>query len=278
MLPSEKFCLKWNDFQENITAAFVSLREDTDFTDITLSCEDGHQIVAHKIVLAASSPFFQNMLRRNKHAHPVVYMRGVKSEDLAAIVDFLYYGEANIYQQNLETFLNLAEELKLKGLNRKEGDKGESEGREAGRRGGEGMGWDKDPSPVAPITNTARTSILQDKIHIYEVNLDDQLSNENTVALPKQEFCGELKALDEKVRTLMMLGENMVLTNKNTNRQQKAHVCQVCGKEGQMMQIRDHIEANHIEGIYIPCNNCEKSFRSRSALRTHTVRIHKIII
>ena len=33
------------------------------------------------------------------------------------MVDFLYFGEANIFQENLDSFLSLAEELKLKGLN-----------------------------------------------------------------------------------------------------------------------------------------------------------------
>ena len=41
----------------------------------------------------------------------------MKSEDLVAIVDFLYYGEANIYHANLDNFLNIVEELQLKGLN-----------------------------------------------------------------------------------------------------------------------------------------------------------------
>ena len=44
-------------------------------------------------------------------------MRGINAEDLLAIVDFLYYGEANIYQENLDRFLSIAEELELKGLN-----------------------------------------------------------------------------------------------------------------------------------------------------------------
>ena len=43
-------------------------------------------------------------------------MRGIKSEDLDAIVDFLYCGEANVFQENLDSFLAIAEELKLKGL------------------------------------------------------------------------------------------------------------------------------------------------------------------
>merc|ERR1712129_333538 len=95
---SEKLCLKWNDFQENINSAFGSLRNDTNLSDVTLACEDGQQVEAHKIILAASSPFFQKLLTKNKHPHPLIYMRGSKPEDLVAILAFLYYGEAKVYQ------------------------------------------------------------------------------------------------------------------------------------------------------------------------------------
>ena len=60
---SEKLCLKWNDYQDNINSAFGCLRAENDFADVTLACEDGRQIEAHKVILAASSPFFQNLLR-----------------------------------------------------------------------------------------------------------------------------------------------------------------------------------------------------------------------
>ena len=85
---SEKFCLKWNNFQENVIGAFGSMREDQDFADVTLACEDGQQVQAHRLILAASSPFFQNLLKKNKHQHPLIYMRGIKSEDLFAIIEF----------------------------------------------------------------------------------------------------------------------------------------------------------------------------------------------
>ena len=119
---SEKLCLQWNDFQDNIKSAFGNLREDNDFTDVTLACEDGQQVEAHKVILAASSPFFQKLFARNKHPHPLVYMRGMKSDDLLAIVDFLYRGEANVFQENLDSFLAIAEELQLKGLMGKAGE------------------------------------------------------------------------------------------------------------------------------------------------------------
>ena len=113
---SEKLCLQWNDFHENIKSAFGNLRDDNDFADVTLACEDGQQVEAHKVILAASSPFFQKLLGRNKHPRPLIYMRGIKFDDLLAIVDFLYRGEANVFQENLDSFLAVAEELQLKGL------------------------------------------------------------------------------------------------------------------------------------------------------------------
>ena len=113
---NEKLCLQWNDFQQNLTSAFKDLRDDKEFTDVTLACEDGQQVEAHKLVLISSSPFFRNLLKKHKHPHPMIYMRGLKSEDLVAIIDFLYHGEANVYQENLDSFLAIAGELQLKGL------------------------------------------------------------------------------------------------------------------------------------------------------------------
>ena len=57
---------------------------------MTLACEDGQQVEAHKMVLIASSPFFLNLLKKSKHPHPLVFMRGMKFEDLVSMVDFLY--------------------------------------------------------------------------------------------------------------------------------------------------------------------------------------------
>ena len=113
---SEKLCLQWNDFRANVHSAFGKLRDDKEFTDVTLACEDGQKLEAHKVILAASSPFFEKILQNSKHPHPLIYLRGFQSKDLVAILDFLYFGEANVFQENLDSFLAIAEELKLKGL------------------------------------------------------------------------------------------------------------------------------------------------------------------
>ena len=115
---SEKFFLKWNDFQTNITSSLHGMREDANFSDITLVCEDNLHIEAHRVILAASSPYFGAMLRKNTHPHPMVHMKGNTAKDISSILDFVYHGEASVYQEDLDNFFGLAEDLKLKGLSR----------------------------------------------------------------------------------------------------------------------------------------------------------------
>ena len=253
---SEKLCLNWNDFQDNVKSALKNLRDDQDFTDVTLAYEDGQKIEAHKVILAASSPVLQKLLNLNKHPHPLIYMRGMKSEDLSAIIDFLYYGSANVYKENLESFLSIAEEFQLKGL-----------------RGQDNNSKEKKPDEIGNQSSNSRNRQLKSK---YEVIPDNstKLAFNDEVPISKFDDQGimmstnysatDLGELDEKVKSMMEKGHNSL-----PNRSEKASVCKVCGKEGQWVAIRDHIEANHLEGISLPCNNCGKIFRSRLQLRKH---------
>jgi len=114
-MATEKFCLKWNDFESNISVAFRDIRDEKDFFDVTLACDDD-QIQAHKVILSACSPFFRNVLKRNPHQHPLLYLKGVKYTDLQSVLNFMYHGEVNVAQDELNSFLAVAEELRVKGL------------------------------------------------------------------------------------------------------------------------------------------------------------------
>ena len=63
--------------------------------------------------------------------------------------------------------------------------------------------------------------------------------------------------LEERIKSMMEKSLNRIADGSRF-----ADVCKVCGKEGFGRNIKDHIEANHIEGIVIPCSLCNKTFRS----------------
>ena len=115
MSASEKFCLRWNDFESNISVAFRDIREEKDFFDCTLSC-GARQIQAHKLILSACSPFFRSILKQNPHQHPLLYLKGVEFTDLQSVLNFMYHGEVNVAQEELNSFLAVAEDLQVKGL------------------------------------------------------------------------------------------------------------------------------------------------------------------
>jgi len=121
-MANEKFCLRWNDFESNISVAFRELRDDKDFFDVTLACDED-QIQAHKVILSACSPFFRSVLRKNPHAHPLLYLKGVKFGDLQSVLNFMYHGEVNVAQEELNSFLAVAEELRVKGLTQNQSSK-----------------------------------------------------------------------------------------------------------------------------------------------------------
>merc|ERR1712179_279188 len=116
MESQQRFCLKWNQFHQNMKNVFREMREGQELFDVTLACDDGTYLEAHRIVLAACSTFFRNIFKINNHSHPWIYLKGIKSADLTAVVDFMYQGEVNVPQDDLSQFLGIAEDLQVKGL------------------------------------------------------------------------------------------------------------------------------------------------------------------
>ena len=257
---SEKLCLKWNDFKENVMNTFASLREDKDLVDVTLVCEDGEELELHKVVLANSSPIFQNILRKNRNTQPLIFMRGVKSKDLIAIVDFLYYGEANVLQENLDSFLALAEDLQLKGLVRNTGK--------------EEPQFEDEAHKIDYLTEEACIDIPKKRAESSNPSHSNFEQSYNVeggeVALINHSLSGGFQELEE--RCLEMMTKT---TQKNTHGQ-AIHQCKVCGKADISGSLKRHIESKHMEGVSIPCNYCEKTFRSRNSLSMHIRANHKV--
>lgn len=111
----QAFCLRWNNYQSNLTSVFEQLLQNEQFVDVTLSC-DNISIKAHKVVLSACSPYFTALFNENPCKHPIIIMRDIKFTELKSIVEFMYRGEINVCQDQIAPLLRIAELLKIRGL------------------------------------------------------------------------------------------------------------------------------------------------------------------
>ena len=125
-MSGDKFCLKWNDFDTNFSGSLRDLRGERELEDVSLVSDTG-DVRAHKLVLAASSPLFRAIITRNPHSHPLLYLKGVTATNLNYVLDFIYNGEVNVAQDDLNSFLTAAEDLKIKGLTQQQQSQDNSE-------------------------------------------------------------------------------------------------------------------------------------------------------
>ena len=172
------------------------------------------------------------------------------------MIDFLYYGEANVSQESLDIFLGLAEELKLKGLT--------GSSREDGLR-------NKAPAPEMIIEELERKHCVTTTIEIpkpsrvYNPNAKRESSSVALISV-------EPDQLDEQIKSMMTMTQNEVVIG---GKKRKTFACNVCGKEGHGANIKTHIESNHIESnITHSCDICGKISRSRNGLRLHKAKEH----
>merc|ERR1712126_73914 len=239
---SEKFSLKWNDFKSNVSKSFGIFRNEEYLHDVTLVSDDQHQVTAHKLVLSASSDYFKNIFKTNKHSNPFLCLDGLSSRDLNNILDYIYNGEVQIYQENLDRFLEVAQRFKLEGLLAGATNEVEQE--------------EEIISNYSPQVNTWQPRVPEEpaKLELSEIAVENtsiQLNNPT-----------DIEELDQK------LYENM-------EKVPGGFCCKFCNKVQKLRKdMKFHVET-HMEGLSFPCNTCEKEFRSRNARRFHLQKNHK---
>ena len=239
-----KVCLKWNDFQDLAQVSFGELRIDTDFTDVTLACDD-QSVKAHKVVLSACSPFFKKLLKTHPHPQPLIYMKGMKASSLAAIVDFLYLGEVSVLQKELDSFLALAGELQLKGLDGNSEEKVQEQ-------------------PPAVLNHIGMRANMNDEQSMPKLQI-------STVKFERGANLAERAMMMTKAKPNSII-EPSTLAKIDSMIEKLAdrnYCCTNCGYISKHPgHIREHVE-KHIEGLEYPCNFCNKVMKSSHSFREH---------
>jgi len=239
---------------------------------------------AHKLVLSACSPYFKHVLTEHEHSHPLLCLDGVTSGELQSVLDYIYQGEVQVYQEQLDRFLEVAQRLKLEGLITHK------------NKDNEHASVDKimDTSNVSETELFAFTKLKIENIDSKEQAIDNSNDISNTESAtdkkskiennevensPKQKSKPRRKStssyfanaknfanndeIDRKLQDYIIRGEDGIFT------------CAHCGKSGvkTKQNLVSHLET-HVENLEYPCPDCEKTFRNRQTLRSHK-SIHK---
>lgn len=269
---SQKFSLKWNDYQSNWCEALTDLHRDTDFADVTLVTDDKVKFLAHKIVLSSCSNTFKFILKKISHANPLVYLTGISSVNLGFILEYIYNGEVNIDQEQLENFLKSSEKLEVKGLLEILSAQNEHE------------------SPENLYSD--------ENMELKEEKKEHNMEHEDLHFQFNGDIAGETKAHPLKKKDISREAKRVIrqLTDKKsgnkidvssmTPEETSGKImdlykkidgvwrCSACEYGNKMVyKIKRHIEI-HIDGLSYNCDLCHRDFRQKNLLDNHISRVH----
>ena len=239
--------MKWNEFDTNIRGYLRILREDQRLFDVTLVADDGQHIQAHKIILSVVSDFFSDVFIQSNHSSMLVYLKGISSEKLEPVIDFIYNGEVFISQEQLEVFVETGKELKVKGLE----------------------------SVMPGVGENTTENLINPQEIKHEYENSDTVADEKEFTSSTREIVVEINQENLELKT----NEDISLQiNAMTEKIEGVWKCKTCGKTTSIKRhMHDHAE-RHIKGMSHSCHICTKTFPNRPNLKTHIFNIHSELI
>merc|ERR1712126_424047 len=114
-----KIKLSWNYHLDHLNDMLHELLKSKYLADVTLVCDDGNQIDAHKVLLSACSTVLKDKISQLPETESVIRLTGISSSDLKPIFEFMYLGKATIDQDVTGRVLSVARKLKVKEMNTK---------------------------------------------------------------------------------------------------------------------------------------------------------------
>ena len=234
-MSSDTFSLKWDKFGNN--SSFQALHKDTDLRDVTLASSDGQTVGAHKVVLSSCSPVFRSMLVKNSHPSPLLYLRGVKLSQLQKILAFCYLGQAEVLQEELEEFLEVARDMGIKGLSQEDTQEQKQEHVQKNRR-------QKKNKRSFEIT-TQNSTDIGSEIIISTIKTDSLKirADENIIDYSTAFSLDPSESSENQTKTK----DNMI-----------AHDCSSCGKSYSIKYaLNKHVKEKHTNDYSLSCSKCD---------------------
>ena len=266
---------------------FESLWQDEDLSDVTLVCKDGSQVMAHRTVLALSSPLLRAILTKSKRQDPVLLLLTIDHQVLDSLLKLVYFGEVRVPQDHLGSLLQAAEELQISLLQNTDGwqqTPNDDESRQilnTNLKQGEVKTGPPDANyNLGKRIGIGKSDVVRSKgISIaQEQDMGDNFDNsESSSTAPHSERKSSEKQTDQK-NTCNECGQEFEAFNHLwvhiQSVHQSRHKCKICKKAFKSVSIlNQHVDSAH-NGILLVCEDCGKKFGWQATLNKHIRRQH----
>ena len=263
-MEGEKYTIGWNTFQKQLRESNRELYNEKHFADVTLVSDDMVQVNAHKSILSSASTLFKQLLLLNSNSmfNQILFLKGIKYEELEAILQFIYLGEANISENRINSFVTASTDLDIKELK-----------------------LEKDEINMHPNAEDEIVAKLETKDidNANESQTDDYIMHDvNSVSndFPKSDATfSKPKDLRKQYKSIHR-GENFNANESQTDDYLKHDInivsndCPECGATfSKPSNMRKHYKNIH-RGENYGCNQCDKYYTQKDNLDTHIRAVH----
>lgn len=265
--------INWDDFESCAANTFKELLGETDFADVTLVSDDLQKVEVHKVILGASSSKFKTMLQQTGKREPLIYLSGVSYKEMRSLIDFMYLGQTEIGQEDLEHFLEISAKFDVKGLSEYNSPKNPSPGKDH-------IEIESEPNNVEELNTEIINEQFQPELtdeHFEPEIVNDHFGNgivnkqfENDVwnkgSEPEQE-----NGIFEPEIEVDASEKEMSLTIFKVG---KMFYCDGCDyKTDRSYSLKLHKKARH-EGAKLTCDQCNAQYSFPHALIKHKKTKH----
>ena len=249
-MAQKDFNLSWHSFPDHLRGMMHDLKKSGELTDVTLVSEDKKQFNAHKIILSASSTFFESIVGINLMANQLIFLRGIHSNQLESILEFIYLGQATYSEDRVNEFLNVAKSLEIKGIIRNVDEKAE---------------------PVYHKNNEVDlTTIMEAEEDEFETmyEIEGKVSQVTSKNLNENEELIKCDKCDRVYVDMSSLNRHIKATHDGVK-----YPCDKCDyRAAHAFHLKQHKKSLH-KGVTHSCSECGKKYKRLENLKYHK-KIH----
>ena len=267
--------LTWDAYSDSLRHMLRDLYTSSDLTDMSIVTEDGKYFKVHKHILSFCSPVFKEILTISKEHSPIIYLRGVKQEEMEPILKFMYLGEASLKLEKTNEFLSVAASLQIKELpvNIEE------------KKVKDEINNETTTSDMVTQTESNQSQNGENPVPFSDWrSLVRDLSGEGGICEPCAKYYAAVKQ-HVKIKHCQVKYKCQYCNHQSSNLQsQRFHImskhkeatflCDQCDfLTSTPAGLNHHTNTKHL-GLTFSCDKCEKKFSKNQHLKVHVNYVH----